>query len=77
MPTKRRTVERPDIPNVLNREFAVASPDQVWCGPGAPPSKAGEKFSYPPNDVLLGDRSAILTLGLPIRRERPCACPAS
>lgn len=29
---KKATVERPDIPNVLNREFAVASPDQVWCG---------------------------------------------
>jgi putative transposase len=25
-------VERPDIPNMLNREFAVASPHQVWCG---------------------------------------------
>ena len=29
---KKATVERPDIPNVLNREFAVASPNQVWCG---------------------------------------------
>ena len=29
---KKATVERPDIPNVLDREFAVASPNQVWCG---------------------------------------------
>jgi len=24
--------ERPDIPNVLAREFTVAAPNQVWCG---------------------------------------------
>ena len=24
--------ERPDIPNHLNREFTVMSPNQVWCG---------------------------------------------
>jgi len=24
--------ERPDIPNHLNREFAVSAPNQVWCG---------------------------------------------
>jgi putative transposase len=29
---KRATVERIDIPNVLNREFDVAAPNQVWCG---------------------------------------------
>ncbi len=29
---KQATVERPDIPNRLNREFTVESPDQVWCG---------------------------------------------
>lgn len=29
---KRATVERVDIPNTLNREFAVSGPDQVWCG---------------------------------------------
>lgn len=29
---KKATAERPDIPNVLNREFAVVSPNQVWCG---------------------------------------------
>ncbi|EON12912.1 transposase, partial [Pandoraea sp. SD6-2] len=29
---KRATVERIDIPNVLNREFDVATPNQVWCG---------------------------------------------
>ncbi len=29
---KRATVERIDIPNVLNREFDVARPNQVWCG---------------------------------------------
>lgn len=29
---KQATVERPDIPNRLNREFAVSSPNQVWCG---------------------------------------------
>jgi putative transposase len=29
---KRAKVERIDIPNVLNREFDVAAPNQVWCG---------------------------------------------
>ncbi len=29
---KQATVERPDIPNRLNREFNVAAPNQVWCG---------------------------------------------
>lgn len=29
---KQATVERIDIPNHLNREFAVAMPNQVWCG---------------------------------------------
>ncbi len=24
--------ERIDIPNLLNRQFAVTKPDQVWCG---------------------------------------------
>jgi len=28
---KQTTVERPDIPNHLAREFAVNRPDQVWC----------------------------------------------
>lgn len=29
---KQATVERPDIPNRLNRVFTVARPNQVWCG---------------------------------------------
>lgn len=29
---KQATAERLDIPNSLNREFTVDSPDQVWCG---------------------------------------------
>lgn len=29
---KKATVERLDIPNRLNREFDVSSPNQVWCG---------------------------------------------
>ena len=29
---KQATVERPDIPNVLNQEFVVPAPNQVWCG---------------------------------------------
>ncbi|MGV2312110.1 IS3-like element IS222 family transposase [Pseudomonas aeruginosa] len=28
---KQATVERPDIPNRLNREFATEHPNQVWC----------------------------------------------
>lgn len=32
MPTKKSTVERPDIPNVLDRGFNVTSPNKVWCG---------------------------------------------
>ena len=29
---KKATVERPDIPNILNREFDVPAPNHVWCG---------------------------------------------
>ena len=29
---KKATVERPDIPHMLDRRFSVASPDKVWCG---------------------------------------------
>lgn len=29
---KQATVERPDIPNVLDRQFGVNQPNQVWCG---------------------------------------------
>ncbi len=29
---KRATVERLDIPNLLNRTFDVPEPNQVWCG---------------------------------------------
>lgn len=29
---KRATVERPDIPNLLKRQFSVAELNQVWCG---------------------------------------------
>jgi putative transposase len=29
---KKATVERPDIPKVLDREFNVTSPNEVWCG---------------------------------------------
>ncbi|MFG8318507.1 IS3-like element IS222 family transposase [Pseudomonas aeruginosa] len=29
---KQATVERPDIPNRLNREFATEHPNHVWCG---------------------------------------------
>lgn len=29
---KQATVERPDIPNILNREFEVPAPNHVWFG---------------------------------------------
>lgn len=29
---KRATVERLDIPNVLDRQFTVVAPSKVWCG---------------------------------------------
>ena len=29
---KRATVEQLDIPNILNREFDVPAPNQLWCG---------------------------------------------
>ena len=29
---KKATVERPDTPNTLNREFDVPEPNKVWCG---------------------------------------------
>ncbi len=28
---RKATVERPDIPNILNREFDVLAPNLVWC----------------------------------------------
>ncbi|KKN85389.1 hypothetical protein LCGC14_0278850 [marine sediment metagenome] len=28
---KQATVERPDIPNYLVREFEVNQPNQIWC----------------------------------------------
>lgn len=28
---KKATVERPNIPNVLNRKFTVSAPNEVWC----------------------------------------------
>ena len=28
---KKATVERPDIPSVLDREFTVSAPDFIWC----------------------------------------------
>ncbi|MGE8436648.1 MAG: IS3 family transposase [Pseudomonas palmensis] len=28
---KKATVERPDIPNVLDRAFSVSAPNEVWC----------------------------------------------
>ena len=28
---KQATVERPDVPNRLSREFSVSRPDQTWC----------------------------------------------
>lgn len=31
-PYKRATVERPDIPNVLDRGFDVSAPNQMWYG---------------------------------------------
>ena len=29
---KTATVERPDIPNILDRNFRVGEPNRVWCG---------------------------------------------
>jgi putative transposase len=29
---KQATVERPDVPNHLAREFTVNRPNQAWCG---------------------------------------------
>ncbi|SEG19357.1 putative transposase [Vibrio hangzhouensis] len=29
---KQAKSERPDIPNLLKREFSVATPNEVWCG---------------------------------------------
>jgi putative transposase len=42
---KQATVERPDIPNRLNREFSVSRPDQAWCG-DITYIWAGQKWSY-------------------------------
>ena len=29
---KHAKSERPDIPNLLKREFSVTTPNRVWCG---------------------------------------------
>lgn len=29
---KKAKMERPDIPNVLDRKFIVSAPNEVWCG---------------------------------------------
>jgi putative transposase len=29
---KQVKVERPDIPNLLNRQFVPEQPNQAWCG---------------------------------------------
>ncbi|WP_342624539.1 IS3 family transposase [Pseudomonas alkylphenolica] len=29
---QKATVERPDVPNVLDRAFTVLAPNEVWCG---------------------------------------------
>src|SRR5680860_230417 len=42
---KQATVERPDIPNRLNREFSVSRPDQAWCG-DTTYVWAGQRWSY-------------------------------
>jgi putative transposase len=42
---KQATVEIPDIPNRLNREFGVSRPDQAWCG-DITYIWAGQKWSY-------------------------------
>jgi len=42
---KLATVERLDIPNILNREFDVDGPNQVWCG-DITYIWTGKKWSY-------------------------------
>lgn len=42
---KQATVERPDIPNRLNREFSVSRPDLAWYG-DITYIWAGQKWSY-------------------------------
>jgi putative transposase len=42
---KQATVERPDIPNRLNREFSVSCPDLAWCG-DITCIWAGQRWSY-------------------------------
>jgi len=42
---KQATVERPDIPNRLNRKFNVSHPDQAWCG-DITYVWAGQRWSY-------------------------------
>jgi len=42
---KKATVERPDIPNHLDRKFRVERPNQVWCG-DITYSWSGQRWSY-------------------------------
>ncbi len=49
--------ERIDIPNLLNRQFAVTKPDQVWCG----------DVTY----IWTGDRWAYLAVVLDLFARKP------
>ncbi|WP_089153640.1 IS3 family transposase [Photobacterium proteolyticum] len=42
---KQAKSERPDIPNLLKREFSVVAPNQVWCG-DITYIWSGSKWSY-------------------------------
>ncbi|MGR5432310.1 IS3 family transposase [Vibrio campbellii] len=42
---KQAKSERPDIPNLLKREFSVVSPNEVWCG-DITYIWSGSKWSY-------------------------------
>jgi putative transposase len=50
---KKATIERPDIPNVLDREFAVVSPNKVWCGDITYIWAEGWSFSSKPDADLV------------------------
>ncbi len=42
---KQAKLERPDIPNLLKREFSVVAPNEVWCG-DITYIWSGSKWSY-------------------------------
>jgi len=84
---KQATVERPDIPNELNREFEVSEPNAVWCG-DITYIWAGKAWVYQAVVIVLYARRVIgwaiskqpdsaLVIKASVNRSRSCRWPCA